>query len=50
MLLLSHKNAIVNKKYTLYYINTVDGKIENEKNHILEQHGRLFYKDFELVK
>lgn len=44
------KEDIVNKKYTLYYINTVDGKIENDKNHMLKQHGILFYKDFELVK
>lgn len=44
------KDAIINKKYTLYYINTVDGKIENDKTHMLDQHGILFYKDFELVK
>ncbi|WP_123862039.1 hypothetical protein [Chryseobacterium artocarpi] len=42
------ENAIINKKVKLYYINTIDGKIENEKNHILDQHGILFYKDFEL--
>ncbi|MFP3835475.1 hypothetical protein [Chryseobacterium sp. SIMBA_028] len=45
-----NKEAIVNKKYVLYYINTVDGKIENDKTHMLEQHGKLFYKNFELVK
>ncbi|PWN67809.1 hypothetical protein [Chryseobacterium oncorhynchi] len=44
------KEDIVSKKRPLYYINTVDGKIENDKNHMLKQHGILFYKDFELVK
>ncbi|WP_162926078.1 hypothetical protein [Chryseobacterium aurantiacum] len=44
------RNIIINKKHTLYYINTVDGKIENNQTHMLELHGRLFYKDFELVK
>lgn len=42
------ENAIINKKVKLYYINTIDGKIENEKNHILDQYGILYYKDFEL--
>ena len=42
------EEAIINKKTKLYYINTIDGKIENEKNHILDQYGILFYKDFEL--
>lgn len=42
------EEAIINKKIKLYYINTIDGKIENEKNHMLDQYGVLFYKDFEL--
>lgn len=44
------KEAIIHKKYPLYYINTVDGKIENDKNHMLDRYGKLLYKDFELNK
>ncbi|REC61981.1 hypothetical protein DRF65_13215 [Chryseobacterium pennae] len=41
---------IINKKIPLYYINTGDGKIENNKTHILDKYGTLFYKDFELKR
>ncbi|AZA77314.1 hypothetical protein EG347_07240 [Chryseobacterium sp. G0186] len=44
------KEEIIHKKYPLYYINTVDGTIENNETHMLEHYGKLFYKDFELNK
>ncbi|SDJ15580.1 ArnT family glycosyltransferase [Chryseobacterium jejuense] len=41
---------IINKKYTLYYSNTENGKTENSKTHMLDQYGTLLYKDFELIR
>lgn len=41
---------IINKKYTLYYSNTENGKTENSKTHMLDQYGILLYKDFELKR
>lgn len=41
---------IINKKVPLFYISTGDGKIENNRTHILDKYGTLFYKDFELKR
>lgn len=44
------EDAILNKGYKLYYINTGDGTIENNKTHIIDQHGILLHGNFELRK
>lgn len=44
------EDAILNQGYQLYYINTVDGSIENNQTHMLDQHGILLQEDFELRK
>lgn len=47
---LKDQQEIINQKSSLYYINTNDGKIENNKTHMLDNYGILLYKDFELKR
>lgn len=47
---MADEDAILNKGYELYYINTVDGTIENNKTHIIDQQGILLHENFELRK
>lgn len=41
---------VIHKKLPLYYINTGNAQVENNKTHILNQYGILFHKDFELKR